>query len=83
MSKEWAYALVQHVARTPGYHAPEVRRAWSAAIAWQVTAEHHRTGECLLLLDEDQFDDHLHQGMGISTVAPTARTITRAAVSSN
>jgi len=86
MDEEHAYTLAQRVARTPGYRVLEVRRAWSAAYAWQVAAEHHRTGEHILLLDEDQFDAHLHQGMGISTVAPTAhtaRTITCAAVSSN
>jgi len=86
MNEEGAYALAQRVTRTPGYRVLEVRRAWSAASAWQVEAADCRTGARLLLLDEDQFDAHLHQGMGISTVAPTAhtaRTITCAAVSSN
>jgi len=34
----------------------EVRRAWSAAVAWQVEIEDRRTGERLLLLDDSQFD---------------------------
>jgi len=34
----------------------EVRRAWSAATAWQVEIEDRRTGKRLLLLSEDQFD---------------------------
>jgi len=86
MTEERAYDLAQLVECIPAYRVLEVRRAWSAAVAWQVAAEHHRTGERLLLLDEDQFDAHLHQAMGTSTAAhaaPTARTITCAAVSSN
>lgn len=86
MDEEHAYTLAQRVARTPGYRVLEVRRAWSAASAWQVEAEDCRTGARLLLLDEDQFDAHLHQTVGTSTAAhtaPTARTITCAAVSSN
>jgi len=85
-NEERAYALARRIERTPGYRVLEVRRAWSAAVAWQVAAEYHRTGERLLLLDEDQFDAHLHQTVGTSTAAhtaPTARTITCAAVSSN
>ncbi len=86
MNEEGAYALAQRVTRTPGYRVLEVRRAWSAAVAWQVEVKDRRTGERLLLLDEDQFDAHLHQTVGTSTAAhtaPTARTITCAAVSSN
>jgi len=47
------------VADTPGYRVLEVRRAWSAATAWQVEIEDCRTGERLLLLNEDQFDARL------------------------
>jgi len=43
----------------PGYRVLEVRRAWSAAVAWQVEAEDCRTGAHLLLLSEDQFDNRL------------------------
>jgi len=56
MDEKQAYALAQRVVRTPGYRVLEVRRAWSAAAAWQVEAEDRRTGERLLLLDESQFD---------------------------
>ncbi len=56
MNEEGAYALAQRVTRTPGYSVLEVRRAWSAAVAWHVAINEHRTGERLLLLDESQFD---------------------------
>jgi hypothetical protein len=86
MTEERAYDLARLVECIPGYRVLEVRRAWSAAVAWQVEVKDRRTGERLLLLDEDQFDAHLHQTVGTSTAAhtaPTARTITCAAVSSN
>jgi len=56
MTEERAYDLARLVECIPGYRVLEVRRAWSAAVAWQVAAEHHRTGERLLLLDNSQFD---------------------------
>ncbi len=56
MDEKQAYALAQRVLRTPGYRVLEVRRAWSAAVAWQVEAEDCRTGARLLLLDDSQFD---------------------------
>ena len=59
MDEERAYALSQRVASTPGYCVLEVRRAWSAAFAWQVAAEDCRTGERLLLLSENTFDTRL------------------------
>ena len=59
MSEKRAYALAQRVVRTPGYRVLEVRRAWSAAVAWQVEAEDCRTGARLLLLSEAQFDVRL------------------------
>ena len=59
MDEERAYALAQRVVRTPGYRVLEVRRAWSAAVAWQVEAEDCRTGARLLLLSEAQFDVRL------------------------
>ena len=58
MDEARAYALARRIERTPGYRVLEVRRAWSAAYAWQVEAEDHRTGERLLLLDDSQFDRH-------------------------
>ncbi len=54
-----AYALARRIARTPGYRVLNVRRAWSAAVAWQVEAEDRRTGEYLLLLSENTFDSRL------------------------
>ena len=59
MDEEHAYTLAQRVARTPGYRVLEVRRAWSAAVAWQVEAADCRTGARLLLLSEAQFDVRL------------------------
>jgi len=56
LTEEQAYTLALRIARTPDYGVLEVRRAWSAAYAWQVEAEDRRTGERLLLLDESQFD---------------------------
>ncbi len=56
MTEERAYDLARLVECIPGYRVLEVRRAWSAAVAWQVTAEDCRTGARLLLLDESQFD---------------------------
>jgi len=56
VNEEQAHALAQRIERTPGYCVLKVRRAWSAAVAWQVEAEDTRTGERLLLLREDQFD---------------------------
>ncbi len=56
LTEERAYALARRVAGTPGYRVLEVRRAWSAATAWQVAIEDRRTGRRLLLLSEDQFD---------------------------
>jgi len=56
LTEEQACALAPRIASTPGYRVLEVRRAWSAAIAWQVEAEDRRTGERLLLLDDSQFD---------------------------
>ncbi len=56
MNEEQAHALAQRIERTQGYRVLEVRRAWSAAVAWQVETEDRRTGERLLLLDDSQFD---------------------------
>ncbi len=56
MDEERAYALARRIERMPGYRALEVRRAWSAAVAWQVEVKDRRTGARLLLLDESQFD---------------------------
>lgn len=64
MTEEGAYALAQRVAGMPGYRVLEVRRAWSAATAWQVEAEDLRRGERLLLLSEDQFDARIHTETG-------------------
>lgn len=56
MDEGRAYSLARRIERTPGYRVRGVRRAWSAAYAWQVEAVDTRTGERLLLLREDQFD---------------------------
>ncbi len=56
LNESRAYALARRIAQTPGYRVLEVRRAWSAAVAWQVEIEDRRTGERLLLLDDSQFD---------------------------
>jgi hypothetical protein len=84
MDEERAYALALRVAGTGGNRVLEVRRAWSAAVAWQVAAEDCRTGERLLLLSESQFDDHLAEAgqpdAGEITIAQvTAHTNKRAA----
>ncbi len=83
MDEESAYVLARRVTRTPGYCVLEVRRAWSAAVAWQVEAEDRRTGERLLLLSKDQFDNHLAADRPTTAQPITAHTIKRAAVSSN
>jgi len=59
MDEGRAYALARRVGRAPDYRVLEVRQAWSAAVAWQVEIEDRRTGERLLLLDEDQFNARL------------------------
>ncbi len=56
MNEGRARALAGRIAATAGY---DVRRAWSAACACQVEATRERTGERLLLLSEDHWDDHL------------------------
>ena len=56
LNESRAYALARRITQTPGYRVLEVRRAWSAAVAWQVEIEDRRTGERLLLLDDSQFD---------------------------
>ncbi len=61
MDEERARALARRVADTPGYRVLEVRRAWSAATAWQVEIEDRRTGGRLLLLGEDPFDRCLRE----------------------
>ncbi len=73
-----------------GYRVLKVRRAWSAAIAWQVEAEDRRTGERLLLLSDDQFDTRLSEAgqpttgkiTTAQTTACTAQTHERAAATS-
>jgi len=67
----------------PGYRVLEVRRAWSAAVAWQVEAEDCRTGAHLLLLSEDQFDNRLAADRPTIAQPITAQMMERAAVSSN
>ncbi len=59
MDEGRAHALAGLVAGTPGYVDDDVRRAWSAAWAWQGAATRERTGERLLLLSKDHWDDHL------------------------
>ncbi len=39
MTEEHAYVLALRVTHTSGYRVLEVRRAWSAAVSWQVEAE--------------------------------------------
>ncbi len=56
MDEEQAHALALRITSTSDYRVLEVRRAWSAATAWQVEIEDRRTGERLLLLSDDQFD---------------------------
>jgi len=55
MDEERALALAGRIAGTPGYVVDDVRRAWSAAWAWQVEATVARTSERLLLLSHDQW----------------------------
>ncbi len=71
LTEERAYDLARRITRTPGYSVLEVRRAWSALWAWHVEVHEHRTGERLLLLNEDQFDARLRAGEDI-TVAPAS-----------
>jgi len=59
LNESRAYTLALRIASTPGYRVLEVRRAWSAAVAWQVEAAERRTGARLLLLSDDQFDGRL------------------------
>jgi len=88
MDEEQAYTLAARVERTPSYGVLEVRRAWSAMYAWQVEAEDRRTGERLLLLNENQFDGRLMEAGQldtgeITTAQTTAHTNERAAATSN
>ncbi len=89
MDEESAHALARRVTSTAGYRVLEVRRAWSAMWAWQVEAEYRRTGERLLLFNEDQFDRRLMMEAGqpdtgeITTAQTTAHTNERAAATSN
>ena len=85
MTEERAYALARRIAQTPGYRVLEVRRAWSAAVAWQVEAADRHTGEHLLLLSEDQFDSRLAAQSPTPPTAPliTAQTTERAAARSH
>ncbi len=91
MDEECACDLARRVERTPGYRVLEVRRAWSAAVAWQVKAEDRRTGEPLLLLSEVQFDRRLKEAgqpntgeiTTAQTTAQAAHTNERAAATSN
>jgi len=73
MDEGRAYALARRAAGTPGYRVLEVRRAWSAATAWQVEIEDRRTSERLLLLSEDQFDARLMSAGEPTTVTTAAR----------
>jgi hypothetical protein len=59
MDEGQAHALANRVAATAGYVVDDVRRAWSAAWAWQVDVIDLRTGARLTLLAEDHWDDHL------------------------
>ncbi len=85
MTEEHAYDLAWRVAVTPGYRVLEVRRAWSATVAWQVEAADCHTGERLLLLSEDQFDARLMEAgqpeaeeiMTVQTTAQSAHTEAR------
>jgi len=88
LTEEQAYVLASRIASTPDYRVLEVRRAWSAAVAWQVEAEDRRTGERLLLLNEDQFDGRLmveagQPTIGEITTAQVAPIVKRAAATSN
>ncbi len=84
ITEERACALALRITHTPAYRVLEVRQAWSAAVAWQVEAEDHRTGERLLLLDESQFDRRLmmeagQPNTGRITTAQVAPIVKRAA----
>jgi len=84
LTEEQAYVLASRIVSTPGYCVLEVRRAWSAAVAWQVEAEDCRTGERLLLLSDDQFDRRLvvearQPDTGRITTAQVAPVVKRAA----
>jgi len=83
MDEEAARMLAQKVARTEGHRVLEVRRAWSAMWAWHVEAEDRRTGEHLLLLSENQFDNRLAADRPTTAQPITAQTMKRTAVSSN
>ncbi len=83
MDEERAYAPARRITSTPSYRVLEVRRAWSAVVAWQVEAKDRRTGERLLLLSEDQFDRRLvgaaQSDTGGITTAQVAPIVKRAA----
>jgi len=90
MDEERACDLARRVERTPGYRVLEVRRAWSAAVAWQVETAGRHTGERLLLLSEAQFDARLYEAgqpdtgeiTTAQTTAQVAYTNERAAATS-
>lgn len=67
LNESRAYTLALRIASTPDYGVLELRRAWSAMHAWQVTIEDCRTGERLLLLSEAQFDSRLAADMRTTT----------------
>jgi len=73
LTEEQAYTLASGITSTSGYRVLEVRRAWSAATAWQVEIEDRRTGRRLLLLSEDQFDARLMSAGEPTTVTTAAR----------
>ncbi len=59
MDEGQARALADRIAATAGYVIVDVRRAWSAAWAWQVAVTREHTAERLTLLSDDDWDDHL------------------------
>ncbi len=71
MDEERARTLAQRVVDTQGYCVLEVRRAWSAATAWQVAIKNRCTGERLLLLNEDQFDARPRAGEPTTSTTAT------------
>jgi hypothetical protein len=73
MDEERACTLALRITQTSRCHALEVRRAWSAAVAWQVEMADNKTGERTTLLSEEQFDAYLR------TKAEEATLIERAA----
>jgi len=83
LTGEPAYALARRIERTPGYRVLEVRRAWSAAVAWQVEAEDRGTDKRLLLLSEDQFDNCLAADRPTTAQPITAHMMERTAARSN